>query len=30
MKFVPVNPGKFPRVPEDEVEKYPSVYRYLA
>ncbi|KAF3031252.1 hypothetical protein E8E11_000158 [Didymella keratinophila] len=29
-KFVPVNPERVFHIPEDEVEKYPSGYRYLA
>lgn len=28
-KFVPVNPEKIFHIPEEEVEKYPSGYRYL-
>ncbi|KAJ9302358.1 hypothetical protein DTO271G3_1224 [Paecilomyces variotii] len=29
-KFVPVNPERVFHIPEEEVEKYPSGYRYLA
>ena len=29
-KFVPVNPERIFHIPEEEVEKYPSGYRYLA
>ncbi|KAL3964869.1 hypothetical protein ACCO45_001873 [Purpureocillium lilacinum] len=29
-KFIPVNPAKTFHIPEDEVDKFPSGYRYLA
>ncbi|KAI9755439.1 MAG: hypothetical protein M4579_004296 [Chaenotheca gracillima] len=29
-KFIPVNPGRTFNIPEEEVSKYPSGYRYLA
>lgn len=29
-KFIPVNPNRVFKIPEEEVDKYPSGYRYLA